>query len=83
MKPHITLLTLCVDDLRKLRLDQVYVRNCNFVSDLDVIILTLITLLPRLRFDQLLVFSWKILLPLSFLNIVVTGGIILAVSKGV
>jgi NADH-quinone oxidoreductase subunit H len=39
--------------------------------------------LPRLRFDQLLVFSWKTLLPLSFLNIVLTGGIILAVSTGV
>ena len=33
----------------KLRLDQLYVRNHNFLSDLDVIFLTLIALLPRLR----------------------------------
>jgi NADH-quinone oxidoreductase subunit H len=36
--------------------------------------------LPRLRFDQLVVFSWKVLLPLSFFNIVATGGIILAMQ---
>ena len=33
----------------KLRLDQLYVRNHNFLSDLDVIFLTLIALLPKLR----------------------------------
>lgn len=33
----------------KLRLDQLYVRNRNFLSDLDVIFYTLIALLPRLR----------------------------------
>jgi NADH-quinone oxidoreductase subunit H len=31
---------------------------------------------PRVRFDQLLNFSWKILIPVSFLNLLVTGGIL-------
>lgn len=33
--------------------------------------------LPRLRYDQLMQFGWKILLPVSLLNIIVTGGVIL------
>jgi lipopolysaccharide/colanic/teichoic acid biosynthesis glycosyltransferase len=33
----------------KLRLDQIYVRNRSFVVDLDIIFMTLISLLPRLR----------------------------------
>jgi NADH-quinone oxidoreductase subunit H len=33
--------------------------------------------LPRLRFDQLLNLGWKIILPLSLLNLLVTGGIML------
>jgi NADH-quinone oxidoreductase subunit H len=36
--------------------------------------------LPRLRYDQLLSFGWKLMLPLSLLNIVITGGILLAVQ---
>jgi NADH-quinone oxidoreductase subunit H len=31
---------------------------------------------PRVRFDQLLNFSWKILIPASFLNLLVTGGLL-------
>ena len=33
--------------------------------------------LPRLRYDQLMAFGWKIMLPLSLLNLLVTGAIIL------
>ena len=31
---------------------------------------------PRVRFDQLLNFSWKILIPVSLLNLLITGGIL-------
>lgn len=34
--------------------------------------------LPRPRYDQLMSFGWKVLLPLSLLNLIVTGGLILA-----
>jgi len=33
--------------------------------------------LPRLRYDQLMHFSWKILVPLSLVNIVISGGVML------
>ena len=33
--------------------------------------------LPRPRYDQLMSFGWKILLPLSLLNLLVTGAIVL------
>ncbi|MFA6223124.1 MAG: NADH-quinone oxidoreductase subunit NuoH [Desulfomonilaceae bacterium] len=36
--------------------------------------------LPRLRYDQLLSFGWKLMLPLALLNVVVTGAIIVAAS---
>ena len=36
--------------------------------------------LPRPRYDQLMSYAWKVLLPLSLLNLVVTGGIVLAVG---
>jgi len=32
---------------------------------------------PRLRYDQLIAFGWKVMLPLSLLNLVVTGGVVL------
>jgi NADH-quinone oxidoreductase subunit H len=34
--------------------------------------------LPRPRYDQLMAFGWKLMLPLSLLNIVVTGAVMLA-----
>ena len=37
--------------------------------------------LPRPRYDQLMELGWKILLPLSLLNLAVTGAIILAVQR--
>jgi NADH-quinone oxidoreductase subunit H len=33
--------------------------------------------LPRLRYDQLMRFGWKILIPVALLNIIVTGGVML------
>jgi NADH-quinone oxidoreductase subunit H len=33
--------------------------------------------LPRLRYDQLMSFGWKILLPLALLNLLVTGALVL------
>lgn len=37
--------------------------------------------LPRPRYDQLMSYAWKVLLPLALLNLVVTGGILLAVGS--
>jgi len=36
--------------------------------------------LPRPRYDQLMSYGWKVMLPLSLLNLLVTGGILLAVN---
>jgi NADH-quinone oxidoreductase subunit H len=38
------------------------------------------TAIPRPRYDQLMAFGWKIMLPLSLLNLLVTGGLILAME---
>ena len=37
---------------------------------------------PRLRVDQLMDFGWKVLIPLSILNILATGFVILALASG-
>lgn len=34
--------------------------------------------LPRPRYDQLMSYGWKVLFPLSLLNLIVTGGVLLA-----
>jgi NADH-quinone oxidoreductase subunit H len=36
--------------------------------------------LPRPRYDQLMTFAWKLMLPLSLLNVLVLGGILLAIK---
>jgi NADH-quinone oxidoreductase subunit H len=36
--------------------------------------------LPRPRFDQLMSYAWKVMLPLSLLNLAVTGGVVLALG---
>lgn len=38
--------------------------------------------LPRPRYDQLMAFGWKVMLPLTLLNIVVTGAVLLAWQGG-
>lgn len=37
--------------------------------------------LPRPRYDQLMSFGWKVMLPLSLLNLVVTGAVVLIKAK--
>ena len=36
--------------------------------------------IPRPRYDQLMSFGWKIMLPIALLNLVITGGIVLAME---
>lgn len=37
--------------------------------------------LPRFRYDQLMSLGWKVLLPLSLANIILTGGVVLLLQK--
>jgi NADH-quinone oxidoreductase subunit H len=37
--------------------------------------------LPRLRYDQLMSLGWKVLIPVALLNIIVTGGVVLALKS--
>jgi NADH-quinone oxidoreductase subunit H len=36
--------------------------------------------LPRPRYDQLMAYGWKVMLPLTLLNLAVTGGVVLAMQ---
>ena len=36
--------------------------------------------LPRPRYDQLMSYGWKVMLPLALLNLIITGGVLLAVG---
>jgi len=38
--------------------------------------------LPRPRFDQLMTWGWKVMLPLSLVNLLATGAIVLATTQG-
>jgi NADH-quinone oxidoreductase subunit H len=38
--------------------------------------------LPRLRFDQLMAFGWKAMLPLALVNLIITGGLVVAGRSG-
>jgi NADH-quinone oxidoreductase subunit H len=38
--------------------------------------------LPRFRYDQLMRFGWKVLLPAAILNIIITATVVLLVSRG-
>src|SRR5690606_19829045 len=37
--------------------------------------------LPRPRYDQLMAYAWKFLLPVSLVNVLVTGGVVLALGE--
>jgi NADH-quinone oxidoreductase subunit H len=37
--------------------------------------------LPRPRFDQLMSYGWKLMLPLALLNLVVTGFIVMVATQ--
>jgi NADH-quinone oxidoreductase subunit H len=51
-------------------------------SVVAVLFILLRAALPRPRYDQLMAFGWKVMLPLALLNLVVTGGVVLASVVG-
>lgn len=51
-------------------------------SVVAVLFMLLRAALPRPRYDQLMAFGWKVMLPLALLNLVVTGGVVLASGGG-
>ena len=53
------------------------IKTCAFIS----FFVLLRASLPRPRYDQLMSFGWKIMLPLALLNVVVTGAVLLTRGK--
>jgi NADH-quinone oxidoreductase subunit H len=54
-----------------------------FVSKLFILVSVFIWLRatqPRLRYDQLMRFGWKVLLPVATLNALITAALVVAVS---
>ncbi len=54
-----------------------------FLLKTIVLVLLLVLIrgsLPRPRYDQLMAFGWKVMLPLSMINLVVTGAVVLVKS---
>lgn len=52
------------------------IKTCFFV----LFFILLRAALPRPRYDQLMAYGWKLMLPLALLNLAVTGAVILAVN---
>ncbi len=42
-----------------------------------VLIILVLATWPRFRFDQLLTFGWKVVMPLALINLLLTGGVVL------
>jgi NADH-quinone oxidoreductase subunit H len=36
--------------------------------------------LPRLRYDQLMAYGWKVMLPLTLVNLLITGAVVLSAA---
>ena len=54
-----------------------------FLLKTTILVLLLVLVrgaLPRPRYDQLMAFGWKVMLPLSMANLIITGAIVLAKS---
>ncbi len=54
-----------------------------FILKVGIVIFFMIWMratLPRLRYDQLMHFNWKVLVPIALVNILITGAVILARS---
>lgn len=51
-------------------------------SALIALFILLRAALPRPRYDQLMAYGWKVMLPLSLLNLAVTGAVVLALRPG-
>jgi NADH-quinone oxidoreductase subunit H len=47
------------------------------MSGFIVLIILIRATWPRFRFDQLLSFGWKVVMPLALINLLVTGGVVL------